>query len=87
MQTPRITVITVTYGKRWKFLSQLVNSVMRDPYVTKLIIVDNGSKNKKEIEDGVKEYGEKVSILRQESNLGSAGGFAIGVLQCTKNRL
>ncbi|OIO31237.1 hypothetical protein AUJ77_00300 [Candidatus Nomurabacteria bacterium CG1_02_43_90] len=52
---------------------------MNDPYVTKLIIVDNGSKNKKEIEEGVKKYGDKVVILRQEKNIGSAGGFARGL--------
>lgn len=76
---PRVTAVTIMYGDRWKFLSQVVISVMRDPYVTKLVIVDNGSKNKEEIENGVKEYGDRVIVLRQEKNLGSAGGFAVAL--------
>ncbi len=76
---PKVTAVTIMYGDRWKFLSQVVIAVMRDPYITKLIIVDNGSKNKEEIENGVKEYGDRVVVLRQEKNLGSAGGFAVGL--------
>lgn len=76
---PRVTAVTIMYGDRWKFLSQVVIAVMRDPYITKLVIVDNGSKNKKEIEKGVKEYGDRVTVLCQEKNLGSAGGFAVGL--------
>lgn len=75
----RVVVVTVTYGNRWRFLSQVVEAVMKDSYVTKLVIVDNGSKNKQEIENGTKEYGNKVIVLRQEKNLGSAGGFAVGL--------
>lgn len=75
----RVTVVTIMYGDRWKFLSQVVEVVMKDVRVTKLIIVDNGSKNKEEIENGVEGYGDRVVILRQEKNLGSAGGFAVGL--------
>lgn len=73
---PRVTAVTIMYGDRWKFLHQVLIAVMRDPYITKFIIVDNGSKNKEEIENGVKEYGDRVQVVRHERNLGSAGGFA-----------
>lgn len=76
---PKVTAVTIMYGDRWRFLSQVVVAAMRDPHITKLTIVDNGSKNKEEIENGVKEYGDRVTILRQEKNLGSAGGFAKGI--------
>ena len=76
---PKVTVVTVIFGDRWNFLSQVVTAVMKDSYVTKMIIVDNGSENKEEIKKGVKEYGDRVTILRQEKNLGSAGGFAVGL--------
>ncbi len=79
MESSRVIVVTVTYGMRWKFLSQVVIAVMKDPCVMELVIVDNGSKNKEEIEKGVEEYGDKVTILRQEKNIGSAGGFALGL--------
>lgn len=79
MNYPRVTVATIMFGDRWKFLSQVVIAVMKDPHVTKMVIVDNGSKNEEEIKNGVKEYGDRVVILRQEKNLGSAGGFAIAL--------
>ena len=75
----KVTAVTIMYGDRWKFLSQVVEAVMRDPYITTFVIVDNGSKNKLEIEEGVKVYGNRVVVLRQEKNLGSAGGFAKGL--------
>jgi GT2 family glycosyltransferase len=79
MDSSSVTVVTVTYGMRWDFLSQVVLAVMKDPHVSKLVIVDNGSKNKEEIEKGVEVYGDRVVILRQEKNIGSAGGFAVGL--------
>lgn len=76
---PRVTVATITHGERWKFLSQVINAVMRDPHVVKLIIVDNGSEEKSEIREGVKIFGDKVTIVENERNLGSAGGFAVAL--------
>lgn len=76
---PRVTVVTIIFGDRWKFLNQVVTAVMADPHVTKLIIVDNGSKNKEDIENGTKEYGDRVKIIREEKNMGSAGGFHIAL--------
>ena len=76
---PRVTAVTIIFGDRWKFLTQVVTAVMKDPHVTKLIIVDNGSKNKEEIENGTKEYGDRVQIVRVEKNLGSAGGFSLAL--------
>ncbi|MES3006069.1 MAG: glycosyltransferase [Patescibacteria group bacterium] len=78
-QYPRVTVVTIIFGDRWKFLTQVVTAVMKDPHVVKLIIVDNGSQNKEEIENGTKEYGDRVEILREEKNQGSAGGFHIAL--------
>jgi len=79
MSNTKVAVVTVTYGKRWDFLSQVINAVINDVHVVKFIIVDNGSRNQKEIEDGVKIYGEKVLIIRHDKNLGSAGGFHAGL--------
>ena len=79
MKIAKVTVVTIMFGNRWKFLSQVVAAVMKDPHVATLIIVDNGSENKTKIEEGTKEYGKRIVILRQEKNLGSAGGFGIGL--------
>lgn len=78
-RSPGIIILIVTYGKRWQFLSQVIEVTMKEAHVKQLVIVDNGSKNKEEIEKGVKIYGEKVVVVRHEKNLGSAGGFASGL--------
>ncbi len=74
-----VAVVTIMYGNRWIFLSKMIESVLADYHVKKLIIVDNGSENEKEIIDGTLKYGDRVVVLRQEKNLGSAGGFAVGI--------
>jgi GT2 family glycosyltransferase len=76
----KVTVLTVTYGNRFAYLSQVIRRVMEDTSVTKLIIVDNGSHNKEAIHNEASKYGERVIILREEKNIGSAGGFAKGLL-------
>lgn len=75
----KVTAVTIMYGDRWKFLSQVLGAVMRDPYISTFVIVDNGSKNEVEIKEGVEKYGERVVVLKQEKNLGSAGGFAVAL--------
>lgn len=75
----RVAVITVTYGDRWKYLFQVITKVIEEPFLSKLIIVDNGSCNTGEISSFVKKYGDRIVVLRQEVNLGSAGGFAAGL--------
>ncbi len=79
MPKTRVTAVVITHGDRWQFLSQMIKSALKDENVVKLIIVDNGSQNKEEIERGTSEYGDRVVILRHEKNLGSAGGFAAGI--------
>ena len=76
---PKVTAVTIMYGDRWKFLSQVVTAVMRDPYIAKLIIVDNGAAIKGQIKEGVKQYMDRVVVLETGKNLGSAGGFAMGI--------
>lgn len=73
---PKVTVATIMYGKRWKFLMQVVTACMRDPHVTKMVIVDNGSEDSDAITLGTEEYGDRIVVLRESKNLGSAGGFA-----------
>lgn len=79
-----VVVLTVTYGRRWKYLSHVVESVMNDKHVRKLIIVDNGSLDHEHIENGTKKYGDRVEIIHLERNMGSAGGFAAGIERARK---
>ena len=80
----KVIVLTVTYGNRWKFLSQVADAVMRDSYVYKLVIVDNASENYKEIKHFADNHTDRVEIIHKGSNTGSAGGFATG-LEYIKN--
>lgn len=75
----RVVAVTVTYGDRWKFLSQVVDSVVNENNLEKLIIVDNASVNKKEIDEYVSKNKDKIVLIRNEKNEGSAGGFARGI--------
>lgn len=79
MNQPKVTAVTITYGDRWQFLSKTIEAAMKDPSITTLVIVDNGSRIKEKIEQETKPYGQRVQILRQEKNLGSAGGFGVGL--------
>lgn len=67
------------YGDRWKFLSQVVIAVMKDPHVRHLIIVDNGATYPEQIREGVEEYGNRITIVATGKNIGSAGGFSKGI--------
>lgn len=75
----KVVVVTVTYGDRWRFLSQVIESVIDEESLVKLIIVDNASVNKKEIDECINKNRERVILIRNEKNEGSAGGFAGGI--------
>ncbi|MEN9337875.1 MAG: hypothetical protein RIQ41_189 [Candidatus Parcubacteria bacterium] len=74
-----VVALTVTYGRRWKYLSQVLDALDKDEHITKIVVVDNGSNNKDEMIAGVERYTKEITILRQEKNLGSAGGFNVGL--------
>lgn len=74
-----VVVLTVTYGSRWLFLSKVVEEVMKDPHVHEFVIVDNGSSIQDKLKECVLKYGSRITILRNEKNTGSAGGFAHGL--------
>lgn len=74
----RVAVVTVTYGNRWKFLSQVIDAVCADMNVTACVVVDNASENGADIDARAAED-SRIVILRQSRNIGSAGGFAAGI--------
>lgn len=76
---PRVAAVTIMYGDRWKFLSEVVKATMRDPHIVHMVIVDNGVTYPDQIKEGVAIYGDKVTVLETGRNLGSAGGFAVGL--------
>lgn len=79
MEKTKIAVVTVTYGERWKFLSQMADAVIEDPNLYKLVIVNNASQNYTEIEKFANLHKDKIHLIDNETNTGSAGGFARGL--------
>lgn len=73
--------VTVTYGNRFHFLKQVIESVLSEG-VAKVIVVDNGSEpqSKEQLKVYEKELGsDKIKVLYLDDNYGSAGGFKRGL--------
>jgi GT2 family glycosyltransferase len=79
MTSNNVTIVTVTYGDRWKFLSQVLDSVINDDLVSRIIIVDNASRNRDDLVRIQELHKNKVEVIANEKNMGSAGGFAQGL--------
>ncbi|MFH1454926.1 MAG: glycosyltransferase, partial [bacterium] len=84
----KFNIITVTYGERFKFLKQVLGATVSDTNVDKIILVENASLNKKEIDEYISEANskqQKIVLVRNNDNLGSAGGFKSGILEARKH--
>lgn len=79
--TPRIIVVTVTYGERWPHLLQVIPAVFQQGMVELLVIVDNASTYDlaARIREFFPQYFDQITVLRHSENLGSAGGFSAGL--------
>lgn len=75
----RIAAVIVTYGSRLQLFKQTIESILRDPYVVKLIVVDNASYDGDSLRESVLTHGDRVRLIQNEKNLGSAGGFSAGI--------
>jgi GT2 family glycosyltransferase len=82
-----INVIIVTYGSRFNLLKQTIEAVLFDEEVKKIILVDNASFNSAEIDDYIKkDPAQKIILVRNNVNKGSAGGFKDGIIEARKNK-
>jgi|SRR5690606_23536262 len=75
----KVTVVTVTYGNRFKYLEEVVSSLLEQS-IDKIFIVSNGS----EINslNQIKELANdnnKIALIDLEENTGSANGFCEGI--------
>lgn len=72
-----VTVVTVTYGRRWHLLKEAVASALREG-AARVVIVDNGAQE--DISNlASAAYGNAVDVLKMGRNTGSAGGFKAGM--------
>jgi len=80
-----IFAVTVTYGDRFHYLKQVVNSLVKQK-IDRIIIVSNGSdknslKQIKTLQNRIK----CIDLIALKENTGSANGFNKGISQAIKN--
>lgn len=78
-----VTVVTVTYGKRWHLLRRVLSSVFSQG-VKCAIVVDNGSQDSIS-RNANKEFGENVQVITLATNTGSANGFKTAIEEAIKS--
>jgi hypothetical protein len=82
----KISIITVTYGDRWAFLSRVISLLLKYEQVENVIIVNNASG----YDVGVKaaEFNDtRIHVINSAENLGSAGGYKVGIQHAFENTL
>lgn len=73
-----VCVLTVTYGKRWSFLKQILDRALSFEHVVDIIVVDNASEY--DIKGKINQLGTtSISLLQLGENIGSAGGYKAGI--------
>lgn len=73
----KVVAVCVTYGNRWHFVERALNAAVRQG-VSRIILIDNGTPDAcgKLAENA---FPQIVISLRLNRNIGSAGGFAVGL--------
>ncbi len=78
----RVTVVTVTYGRRWHYLQQVLAAVFKQG-VGFAVVVDNASAD--DITNRVsKVFKDRVKVVSLSTNTGSANGFKVGIEEALK---
>ncbi len=76
----KVSVLTVTYGDRFKYLKQVIDTCLKESGIYEFIVIDNASLNKEKIEEELLKYPDKkIKYIRLEKNTGSAGGYSKGI--------
>jgi GT2 family glycosyltransferase len=81
MDSVKVTVVTVVYGKRWPLLRQVADACISDKRYSKFIIVDNGCINAKEMDEYALQYPDRIVIIRQDGNIGYSGAISRGLFK------
>lgn len=76
----KICVVTVTYGRRWYLLKQVLREILSDEWlISDIIVVDNGAVGG--LKEKIKLAGfDRTHVIRLDENTGSAGGYAAGII-------
>jgi GT2 family glycosyltransferase len=74
-----VCVVTVTYGDRRHFLEQVIERVLSFSHVTNVVVVNNASSCE------MPAAGERITVLNNAENEGSAGGYRKGISYAFEN--
>lgn len=80
----KISVLTVTYGDRWKFLSQVIERLLKYDEVDNIIVFNNASTYN--VTQKAAGYNDnRITVINSEENLGSAGGYKTAIKYAFEN--
>lgn len=72
-----VCVVTVTYGDRGEYLSQVLKACLKEIQVKRIIVVDNASTCNQDFFNHFNT--DKIEWVRLKENTGSANGYHIGI--------
>jgi len=79
-----ISVLTVTYGNRWQFLSRVIQLMLTYKQVDNIIVVNNASAYN--VSEKVAGFNDsRITVINSKENLGSAGGYKAGIQYVFEN--
>ncbi len=73
----RTTLVTLTYGDRFKYLHTLVSRSLESPQIERVIIVSNASVAP--LQSLSEKWPDQVQVIYLPDNTGSANGYAVGI--------
>ncbi|WHY66796.1 glycosyltransferase [Neobacillus sp. SuZ13] len=79
-----VCVVTVTYGDRWNILKEVMEVLIDNPVVKKIIVVDNDSKN--DLTNAARQLSDKIQVIKMNSNTGSAYGYKVGISRALEDK-
>jgi GT2 family glycosyltransferase len=80
----KVCVLTLTYANRWQFLEQVLNRVLAFEHVIQVVVVNNASLYNVSEEVAIMNDA-RVTVLNNDENLGSAGGYKQAIDYAVKN--
>lgn len=75
----KVAVVTVTYGKRWHFLQQVLGRLLQDPLVGPIVVIDNAAEDPIAANVQTQGWQPRVSVVEMGENAGSAKGYCVGI--------
>ncbi len=80
----KVCVLTLTYANRGQFLNQVLKRVLSFEQVTQVVVVNNASVYS--VSDDIAQLGDdRVIVLNNAENIGSAGGYKQAIDYACKN--